>query len=128
MARPPHPGPTERRVTPAQASLAEGSFVCTRTFRSFSTRPKPAYTSLQTNLQGMLDKGYIHRDVDSRTHVYNANLTQQEVERGAVKHLIKHVFSGSALKLISTTLTSEVTSDEEFARLQMMIEERESCD
>ena len=124
MARPPHPGPTERELLLLQLLWEHGPSPIRDLLEAFPETPKPAYTSLQTNLQGMLDKGYVSRDESGRTHLYQATLTQKEVERDAVQNLVSRVFNGSALRLITTALAPETTSNEEIARLQKLINER----
>ncbi|CAN5820907.1 N/A [soil metagenome] len=126
MARPPHPGPTERELLLLQLLWKHGPAPIRDLLDAFPDTPKPAYTSLQTNLQGMLEKGYISRDERNRTHIYQARLTQGEVERDAVQDIVSRVFGGSALRLVATALAPETTSEGEIARLQALLNERKA--
>ena len=126
MARPPHPGPTERELLLLQLLWKHGPSPIRELLDAFPDTPKPAYTSLQTNLQGMLEKGYVARDEKNRTHVYRAHLTQAEVERDAVQDLVSRVFGGSALRLVATALAPETTSEAEIVRLQALLDQRKA--
>lgn len=128
MARPPHPGPTDRELTLLKLLWQHGPSTVRQLHQVFPNRPKPAYTSLQTNLQGMLDKGYLTSQTDQHAHIYAATLTQADVERRAVHDLIRRVFDGSALRLFTTALNSEQASPEELRRLQMLLDEQVSDD
>ncbi len=124
MARPPHPGPTDRELTLLKILWRDGPSSIKHIHAVFPIRPKPAYTSLQTNLQGMLDKGYVTRQADQHAHIYVPALSQQDVEQRAVKDLIRRVFDGSALRLLTTALTTEQTSPEELKRLQAALDKQ----
>lgn len=126
MARPPHPGPTERELTLLKILWQRGPSTIRHLLAAFPHTPKPAHTSIQTNLQGMLDKGYVTRQVDPEQpgHLYAAAISQAAVEQGAVQHLIRHVFDGSALRLLTTALTDGEASAEELAHLQALLDER----
>ncbi len=128
MGRPPQPGPTERELLLLKL-LWEGGPSTVRDLRKrFPHLPKPAYTSLQTNLQGMLEKGYVSRTSEGKAHVYHAALSREEVEREVVDDLLGRVFDGSALRLISTALTSERVTPEEADALEALIKAGETRD
>ncbi|MVN89457.1 BlaI/MecI/CopY family transcriptional regulator [Deinococcus sp. HMF7620] len=124
MARPPHNGPTDRELTLLKLLWRDGPSTVKHLHSVFPLRPKPAYTSLQTNLQGMLEKRYVTRQADQQAHIYAPALSQAEVERGAVHDLIRRVFDGSALRLFTTALTDEQASAEELSQLQALLNDR----
>lgn len=125
MARPPHPGPTERELLLLKLLWAHGPMTVREIHEAFPKKTKPAYTSLQTNLQGMLEKGYIASDTKDRAHVYKAVLTREKIERETVKDVLERVFDGSALRLITTALSNSQASPEEIKTVQALIEKRE---
>ena len=118
MARPPNPGPTERELILFKILWELGPSTVRRIREAFPAQRKPAHTSLQTNLQGMLDKGYVTRHKGESSHLYAAALSREEVERGAVIDLLGRVFDGSALRLISTVLGQHQASSGELQQLQ----------
>ena len=126
MARPPHPGPTERELTLLKILWGRGPSTIKQILAAFPHTPKPAHPSIQTNLQGMLDKGYVTRHVEAEqpAHLYAAAVSQESVEQNAVNHLIRHVFGGSALRLMTAALTGQGASAEELERLQALLDEQ----
>ena len=56
MARPPHPGPTERELTLFKILWNLGPSTVRRIREAFPAQRRPAHTSVQTNLQ--LDFGH----------------------------------------------------------------------
>ena len=124
MARPPHPGPTERELLLLKILWQRGPSSVKQIRDVFPYTPKPAHTSLQTNLQGMLDKGYVTRTAGEYAHQYTAAVEREEVEQNAIKDLMGRLFDGNALRLISTALVTEQASPEELRQLQALIDER----
>lgn len=124
MARPPHPGPTERELLLLKILWQQGPSTIKRIRNAFPYTPKPAHTSLQTNLQGMLDKGYVTRDDREYAHLYAAAVKQEEVERNAIQDVLRRVFDGNALRLMTTALMTEQASPEEIQQLQALIDQQ----
>jgi predicted transcriptional regulator len=128
MARPSQGTPTERELLLLKLLWQVGEATVRDIHGLFPKRPKPAYNSLQTNLQAMLDKGYVSRDASSKTHVYKAAISQDEVEQQVVDNVLKNVFNGSALKLLSAALSSELVSADELDKLETLIKTQENRD
>jgi BlaI family transcriptional regulator, penicillinase repressor len=125
MARPVQPGPTERELELLKLLWELGPSTVSNIRKVFPKKPKPAYNSLQTNLQAMLEKGLVKRDTDTRSHVYHAAVKREEIENSVIKDLVKRLFEGSALRLVTTALSSEKVSQEEINQLQALIDKKE---
>jgi BlaI family transcriptional regulator, penicillinase repressor len=125
MARPVQPGPTERELELLKLLWELGPSTVTNIRKVFPKKPKPAYNSLQTNLQAMLEKGLVKRNTDARSHVYHAAVKREDVENSVIKDLVKRLFDGSALRLVTTALSSEKVSQEEINKLQALIDKKE---
>ena len=124
MARPRSPHPTQRELQLLKLFWTHGPSSVRELHERFPIEPKPAYTSLQTNLQAMFEKELITRELYGRTHIYAAAVSREEVEQGVVEDMVNRVFDGNALRLITTALTSEAATPAEVERLQRLIEER----
>ena len=122
MARPSHPGPTERELTLLKLLWKHGPMTVKGIYQVFPKKPKPAYTSLQTNLQGMLGKGYVAINTKDKAHLYKAVLTREKIERETIHHVLQGVFDGSALRLITTALSNTKATPEEIEALQALID------
>lgn len=123
MARPVHPGPTERELLLLKLLWQHGPSTIRQLREHFPRQPRPAHTSLQTNLQGMHDKGYVTRQAEQNGHLYAAAVTQAQVESTVLSDLIGRVFDGSALRLITAALSQGGASSEEIRRLQAVLDE-----
>ena len=128
MARPRNPHPTQRELQLLKLLWAHGPSSVRELHERFPVEPKPAYTSLQTNLQAMFEKELITRELDGRTHIYAAAVNREEVEQCVVEDVVNRVFDGNALRLITTALTSEAATPEEVERLQRLIEGKSEDD
>lgn len=128
MARPSQSTPTERELLLLKLLWQNGASTVKDLHKWLPLRPKPAYNSVQTNLLAMLEKGYISRDTSGKTHVFEAVLSQEEVEQKVVAKLLKSVFNGSAFRLLSAALNSEQVSSDELERLQALLDAQNSHD
>ena len=124
MARPRSPHPTQRELQLLKLFWTHGPSSVREIHERFPVAPKPAYTSLQTNLQAMFEKELITRELEGRTHIYAAAVSRVEVEQGVVEDMVNRVFDGNAIRLITTALTSGSADPDEIERLQRLIEER----
>jgi len=82
------------------------------------------YTTVLKLLQIMTEKRLVRRDESSRTHVYEAALTQDQTERQLVSDLLDRVFDGSAVKLVLQALAATKSSPEELDEIKKLIAAR----
>src|SRR6185295_18900991 len=78
-----------------------------------------AFTTVQTLLRIMADKGLVSQRAKGRTMFYKAKYTSQR----AVSRFLHKVFDGSHEQLVLNMLQSEKTSAEELQKLERMIAE-----
>jgi predicted transcriptional regulator len=82
--------------------------------------PAPGYTSVQTRLNILVDKGYAKRKLDGRALVYGPAVERERVVSSAVDHLVSRFFmKGSALAL--QLISDEPMSAQELAQLEAAI-------
>ncbi len=82
-----------------------------------------AYTTVQTMLNRLVDKGLAARQLDGRAYRYRPRLPRPEAAGGAVGSLIARFFGGSAEEL-ARHLVEEDLSDAELERIRRLIERR----
>jgi len=73
----------------------------------------PAYSSVQTRLGLMENKGLVRKDGTIRPAKYYAAVTEQGAQRHVFRELLDRFFHGSAAKLILHALRSKDISAEE---------------
>jgi len=93
------------------------------------SQEKPiVYTTTLKMMQNMARDGLLKRDTSQRTHLYEAVIEQQAVQKNIVNKLVRTVFQGSPLKLALHALGHEKTSTKDLEALKKMIENLENTD
>ena len=82
------------------------------------------YTTVLKMMQTMHDKGLLHRDESSRSHVYAPSEERGRMQRSLVADFMDKVFAGSALDLVQTALHGRRLSAKEKAELQKLLKEK----
>ena len=85
-----------------------------------STKPV-AYTTVLKLMQIMTDKGLVSRSEQGKAHLYQAEFSQDETQKGLVADLVDRAFHGSAMLLMQHILQNETTSPEEIKEIRKMI-------
>ncbi|OJJ15334.1 transcriptional regulator [marine bacterium AO1-C] len=83
------------------------------------------YTTTLKMLQLMTEKGLVSRDTSSRTHVYQAQLNQEDTQQNLVNRLVDTAFGGSAMKLVMQALGNKKTSKKDLEEIKKMIDKLE---
>ena len=84
------------------------------------------YTTALKMLQIMTEKGLVRRDESARSHVYQAVLSEQQVQRQLVGHLLERAFGGSSRKLVLQALSARKATPAELAEIRQLIDELEA--
>ena len=82
------------------------------------------YSTVQTLLRILEQKGYVTHDKVGRAFVFRAVVDQGQARRRALKHLIGRLFNGSPSLLVSNVLDDEEIDPREVAQLKRLIEEK----
>ncbi len=89
-----------------------------------SAREKVAYTSVQT-LMGILEqKGYLSRRREGRAFVYEPRVSREDAQGEAVHHLLGKFFDGSKRELLHNLLGDSNLSQEEARELRALLNRR----
>ncbi len=81
--------------------------------------PDLAYTTVQTLLRIMAEKGLVRYEVVGRTFIYTAHFTRDD----SVARFLDRVFDGAVGDLVSSLLQNEQISAEELERIHALIAE-----
>ena len=82
------------------------------------------YTTIQTRLNRLADKGIVQKSGD-RPNRYAAAVSPDSVSAGHLEHLIEHVARGSVVPLVAQLLANRKLSKAEIAELKKFIAEAE---
>lgn len=129
MARKPTHGPTDRELDILQVLWSEGECSVREVHQRLSAREKISFTSVQTMLQIMFDKGLVSRDLAGRSYVYRASESREETQGSLLLNLLDRAFGGSAKALVSRALQSGRASAQELEEIQALLDAaREEAD
>jgi len=87
---------------------------------------KVGYTTTLKMMQIMTEKQLLRRDTSQRTHIFQANVSQEDFQKTMVDKMLNTVFGGSAMKLVQQALGNKKTSKEEIEQIKTMIEQMEN--
>jgi len=81
-----------------------------------------AYTTVQTLLTRLEQKGYVTSNKSELAYVYRAKLTRDRVTRSRLKTLVKQLYDGAAGPLVVQLIRTEQFTPDEIEELQGLIE------
>ncbi len=81
-----------------------------------------SYSTVQTILRILEEKGYVSHDKVARAFVYRPRIDARQARRRALRHLVTRLFEGSPSLLVLNVLEDERIDAGELARLKKLIE------
>ena len=85
-------------------------------------KPKVSYSTVQTILRILEEKGYVAHDKIARAFVYRPVVDARQARRRAVRHLLGRLFDNSPSLLVLNVLDDEQMDAEELKRLKDLID------
>ena len=85
-----------------------------------------AYTTVQTLLTRLEQKGYVTSDKSDIAFVYRAKLTRDRVTRSRLMALVSQLYDGAAGPLVLQLIRSERFTMDEIGELQKLIDRLDS--
>ena len=86
-------------------------------------KPKSTYSTVQTMLRILEQKGYVTHEKAGRAFVYEPLIDQTQARRRALNHLVSRLFNNSPSLLVLNVLEHEHIERSELERLKKIIEE-----
>jgi predicted transcriptional regulator len=118
--------PTDAELELLNVLWEHGPCTVGRVHALLKDTPPRGYTTILKLLQIMAEKGLVKRDERGRAHVYRAAVSNNQIHRNYVRHVLSRVFDNSAGKLIAQALAARPVSKEELAEIRSMIEKMEA--
>jgi len=82
-----------------------------------------AYSTVQTMLRILEEKGYVTHEKVARAFVYRPRVNERQARRRALKHVASRLFNDSLSQLVLNVLEDGQIDAEELGRLKKMIED-----
>lgn len=82
-----------------------------------------AYTTVQTLLTRLEQKGFVKSDKSGLAFVFRATLSRERVRKSRIKNLVRQLYDGAAAPLVLQLIRTERFTPEEIETLQKLIED-----
>jgi BlaI family penicillinase repressor len=117
------PRPTDAELAILRVLWELGPSTVRQVHEALAETRDTGYTTTLKLMQIMADKGLVSRDESSRTHVYFAGSSQEQMQHQLVQDLVDRAFGGSAATLVLRALSADGTSPEELKEIRKLIDD-----
>ncbi|MBC8193163.1 MAG: BlaI/MecI/CopY family transcriptional regulator [Candidatus Marinimicrobia bacterium] len=87
-----------------------------------------AYTTIQTYLERLVDKGYLAKEKIGMVNFYTTQVPREEVVDGATNSFIERVFQGSGSSLAAYLLKNKSLNPDDLQKIKDILEKGEDHD
>jgi BlaI family penicillinase repressor len=88
---------------------------------------QPAYTTVQTVLTRLEQKGFVTSDKSGLAYVYRARISRERISRSRLRALLDQLYDGAAGPLVLQLVKSERLTPDEIDQLHKLIERLDSA-
>lgn len=117
--------PTESELEILQVLWEKGLCTVRMVHEILSHSKNAGYTTTLKLMQIMHEKGLVKRDTASRSHVYEAAISQEKTRKAMVDKMIKNLFQGSSSKLVMQALGHHRATKKEVKAIKEYLNELE---
>lgn len=117
--------PTEAELEILQVLWTKGPCSVRKVNDLLNEKREVGYTTTLKIMQIMVEKGLAKRDTSSRTHVYEALVSENQTQQELLDRFLKTAFKGSASKLIMQALGNHKASAKELDEIKALIQRLE---
>lgn len=115
-------GPTDRELEILQVLWRLGRCSVRDVHDALLESEEVSFTTVQTMLQVMFDKGLVERELVRRAYWYWPAESQAETQTTLVRSLMERAFGGSAKALVSRALDSRRSTPAELDEIQKLLD------
>ena len=117
--------PTESELEILGILWERGASTVREVHEILEQRKEAGYTTTLKLMQIMHEKGLLKRDASAKTHIYEANVSQERTQQQLLNKMINTVFNGSATQLVMQALGHHRSSQEELEQIRQYLNEME---
>ena len=125
MGRRPSIGPTDAEIEILHILWKCGPSTVRTVCEELNKIRETGYTTALKLLQIMFEKQLVHRDESSRTHVYEAAVERDAVQKKMVGVMLDRFFEGSCETLVLGALRAKSPSRDELANIRRLLDDYE---
>ena len=82
-----------------------------------------AYTTILAMMRKMDAKGYLEHDVEGRTFVYRAAISQNDVRQNVLSDILERLFDGSPALMVNSLVEQKGISEEDLEQIKEITRE-----
>jgi BlaI family transcriptional regulator, penicillinase repressor len=114
--------PTESELEILNILWHNGPSTVRQVHEELAATKEAGYTTTLKLMQIMHDKKLLKRDASSKTHVFEAAVSQQQTQGQMIRKMIDTVFNGSASQLVMQALGNHKASKAELDEIRAYLE------
>lgn len=103
---------------------AEQSVTVRQVLSQAYPRGEKAYTTVQTLMNILVEKGFLSRRKEGRLNYYSADIRREDVLRGSLSGIAQRMFQGSFGAMASFLVGSAKLTPEELEELKRLLEQK----
>jgi predicted transcriptional regulator len=123
MPRPPSPALTDAEAKVMSVLWRNAPATVGDVVAALKRKRPVAYSTVQTILRILEEKGYVAHEKVARAFVYRPRVDERQARRRALKHVASRLFNDSLSQLVLNVLEDGHIDAEELGRLKKLIEE-----
>ncbi len=120
--------PTESELEILQILWAQGPSSVRTVNELLNEKRDVGYTTTLKIMQIMADKHLVERNTESRTHIYEASISEEATQQKLLDRFVDATFRGSAMKLVMQALGNHKASKQELEDIKALINSIEKKD
>ena len=125
MAKKQLPKPTDGELEILRVLWRRGPSTVREVHDELNETKRAGYTTVLKLMQIMAEKGLARRDESQRSHIYHAQLSEEQTQRRIVRDVLDRAFGGSARQLVLRALSARKTSPAELAEIRQLLDDLE---
>ena len=118
--------PTESELEILAYLWQSGSSTVRQVHDHLAQTKDAGYTTTLKLMQIMHEKGLVSRIEESRSHLYTAQVTEEETQQSLLGRFVDTTFRGSAARLVMQALGNHETSAEELDEIRQLLNNLEN--
>jgi len=117
--------PTEAELRILQILWQYGASTVRFVNDQLNQKKKTGYTTSLKTMQIMHEKKLVKRNEENRTHIYEANVTEEDTQKQLLDRFLDKTFKGSAMKMVVQALGNRKTSKKELDEIRNLLDKLE---
>lgn len=118
--------PTESELEVLQVLWQAGPSTVRQVNERLLEKREVGYTTTLKIMQIMHEKGLLSREKSGKTHIYSAEIRQDDTQRALLSRFVQRAYGGSAMQLVLQALGNHEASPEEIDQIRAYLDQLEN--